>query len=122
MANLDALGPDVAKSVEDLLWQAFIVNVPLFEFGKPLRIVLRTCLATPILYHQQVAKDCGGGNVISAALNKTARDATDPRFEGIPPEALLCEWSNLLAQDLEKCRLAVPTLADYYSRQVTIQI
>jgi hypothetical protein len=109
--RLEALGQEVAGCVEDLLGQVFIVNVPFFDKDGPLRPVLRVCLATLILYHPQVAKDCGGGNIICTSLNSAARDAKifDVRFGKIAPEALLGHWSKLLAGDLERGRLAVPT-------------
>jgi hypothetical protein len=110
--RLEALGQEVGECVEDLLGQVFIVNVPLFDKNGPLRPVLRICLATLILYHPQVAKDCGGGNIICTSLNAAARDARifDTRFGNISPEALLGEWSKLLANDLEKRRFTVPTV------------
>jgi hypothetical protein len=111
--RLEALGVDVADSADRLLCDTFIVNVPHFKKGEgKLHAVLRVCLASLILYYPDVAKECGGCNVICKSLNNAARNAKvhDSRFGNISPEALLVEWSKIIADDLAKRRMSVSTV------------
>ncbi|KAG7372875.1 hypothetical protein IV203_033599 [Nitzschia inconspicua] len=112
--RLEALGVEVAASVDELLSKVFIVHVPHFKKGQgKLHGVLRICLASLILYYPDVAKECGGGgNIICTSLNKAAREAQifDHRYGDTSPEALLGEWSKLIASDLASRRMPIPVI------------
>ena len=104
--RLSSLGGEALEYAMLLMDDVFLVSVPHFQQQGKLRAVLAICMATLILYHPQVAKECGGGNIICKALNESARRVKikDLRFPEHSPEALLLEWSTIIADDLTKRR------------------
>ncbi|KAG7337096.1 hypothetical protein IV203_011161 [Nitzschia inconspicua] len=84
--RLEALGVEVAASVDKLLSKVFIV--------------------------QMLQRNAGGGNIIGTSLNKAAREAQifDHRYGHTSPEALLGEWSKLIASDLASRRMPTPVI------------
>jgi hypothetical protein len=78
--------------VDKLVDKLFSVNVPAFDKGDRLRVVLRTCTASLIMHHRQLARKfpC---NAISSHLYKSASDVLD-------------EWSKLVEADFQSASIA----------------
>ena len=105
MYRLESIGgAEVARKVEELLNELFVVSVPHFQAGGSLRGVLRTCAASLIAFHNEITRDFGSGHAISRHLEKAARKVgiSDPRHPGLSPESLLTKWSDLVMQDFER--------------------
>ena len=85
----------------------FTVSVPAFLAHGQLHMVLKTCTASLIMYHEQVTQDCGAANSVLTKLCNAAREAQimDPRFPNTSPESILDEWSKLVKDDFESRNL-----------------
>jgi hypothetical protein len=79
-----------------LLKELFLVSVPVFLPGRSLHVVLRTCGASWVMYHQQVTDEMSLSNAVATKVRDAARKATisDACFPGVSPEVLLFQWSS----------------------------
>jgi hypothetical protein len=83
-----------------------------------LHVVLWTCTASWILYHQKVTSEFGSANAVVTKLRNSARDAgiMDVKFPHISPESLLDIWSDIIKRDYHAQNLeiahATPDLAE----------
>jgi hypothetical protein len=96
-----------ATQVDKLVDKLFSVNVPAFDKGGCLRVVLRTCAASLIMHHMQLTRKfpC---NAISSHLYEAAWGAriSDPRFLDFSPNLVLDEWSKLVEADFQSASIA----------------
>jgi hypothetical protein len=84
-----------------------LVNVPAFEKGSHLRIVLQTCAESLIMNHRQLTRNFPG-NAISSHLYEDASGARifDPQFLDLSPDLVLDEWYKLVEADFQSASIA----------------
>jgi hypothetical protein len=106
LRKLNAIGLLNAAQVDKLVDKLFSVNVPAFEKGGHLRVVLRTCAASLIMSHRQLTRKLPS-NAISSHLYEAASGAriVDPRFLDVSPHLVLDEWSKLVEADFQSAKL-----------------
>ena len=102
--RLECLGTHTASSVDLLLEKCFVCTVSAFLAGGSLHKVLRTGLASLIMYHQQVTKEFTPANAVATKMRDAAREAgiSDFRFPGVAPECVLDEWSKIIETDFHE--------------------
>jgi hypothetical protein len=96
--RLKCLGTHTSDAVLELMSKVFVVSVPAFMMHGHLYIVLRTCTASLIMYHQMVTQELGGSNAVATKLRNSARSAAiaDSCFPNMSPESLLDEWFDII--------------------------
>jgi len=110
--RLECLGDAASESTQKLMEHLYVVSPPLdklFCAGGQLRIVLKTCSASLIMYHQTVMRQFGLTNAVVTKLREAARRAniSDARFPSLSPESLLDRWSEIIMRDFQERNPAI---------------
>jgi hypothetical protein len=107
LPKINAIGLLNAAQVDKLVDKLFSFNVPAFDKGGHLRLVLRTCAAYLIMHHRQLTRKFPG-NTISSHLYEAASGAriVDPRFQDLLPDLVLDEWSKLVEANFQSASIA----------------
>ena len=101
---LKFLGVLIEVDVQELMKHLFVVLVPSFLPRGSLHVVLRTCTASLIMYHQMVTRELGSENAVSTNLRNSARSAliTDTCFPNKSLEYLLDDCSDIINTDYQE--------------------
>jgi hypothetical protein len=107
LPKLNAIGLLNAAQIDKLVEKLFTVNVPAFDKGAHLSVVLRTCAASLIIHHRQLTGKFPG-NTISSHLYEAALGARffDPQSLDLSPDLVLDEWSKLVEEDFKSTSIA----------------
>ena len=103
--KLDGLPTD---SVYKMMDKLFTISVPMKRFaqGGELHMVLRTCTASLIMYHNDILSDSltgGTSNAMVSKLSRAANDAkiSDERYPGANADFVLAKWSDEIKTRME---------------------
>jgi hypothetical protein len=73
--RLETLGPHAKVHTENLIKFLFVISIPDFFPGGPLRPILRTATASIIMYYVRMWDECGSENVVVGKLCNSAIQA-----------------------------------------------
>jgi hypothetical protein len=107
LPKLNAVGLLNAAQVNKLVEKLCSINVPAFDKGGHLRVVLRTCAVSLIMHHMQLTRT-PPGNAISSHLYEDASCAriVDPQFLDLSHDLVLDEWSKLVEAYFQSASIA----------------
>eukprot|EP00187_Rhodella_violacea_P014571 CAMPEP_0184709428 /NCGR_PEP_ID=MMETSP0314-20130426/580_1 /TAXON_ID=38298 /ORGANISM="Rhodella maculata, Strain CCMP 736" /LENGTH=814 /DNA_ID=CAMNT_0027171133 /DNA_START=237 /DNA_END=2681 /DNA_ORIENTATION=- len=97
--RLEHLGIRAQGALERLMAQLFIIDLPFFKPGGALRPLLRACTAALIMYHFELVRDHGIGNLVAQSLLNAARKAEIERDEPGDVVSVLKGWSQNIRTD-----------------------
>ena len=91
-------------TIDRLLDNLLVVNVPEFKPDGRLRPLLLACIASMIMYDSDVCAQLGPNNAITKTLKDAfnAANIVDVRASSVRPAATLRCWGNLIHDDFQK--------------------
>ena len=104
MPQMDAVGRPNREQVEKLMDELFRVDVPEFQRGKRLNIILEICCASLIRHLPEIVRLCGGHCLVASTLFQAAEKIglKDARFPNRDPSGVLLEWSKIVGEDYKQ--------------------
>ncbi len=104
MPDINAVGEGNRGQVDKLMDELFAVDVPLFQRGGELRIILEHCFAAMVRHLPEMLRLCGGHCLVVSTLFKAADriGLTDARFPDKVGRLVLLEWARFVADDYKK--------------------
>lgn len=101
--SLDALGVDKDCALR-LMDEIFQCNIPKFEEGEELYVLREIMLASLLMHHRQLIKDCSAVNIVSSTLLEAAQriNITCSDSPGLPSDQVLRRWSESIEKDFQE--------------------
>ena len=102
--KMDAIGTANQEQGEKLMEALFVINVPDFQPGKRLNIILETCFASMIHQLPEIVRLCSGHCLVASTLFNSAEKIglTDLRFPDLDPKSVLLPRSKMVYDDYKE--------------------
>ena len=122
--SLDALGVDKDCALR-LMDEIFQCNIPKFEEGEELYVLREIMLASLLMHHRQLIKDCSAVNIVSSTLLDAARriNITCSDSSGLPSDQVVRRWSECIEKDFqERSTLARLSVMDESGKEMYVLV
>ena len=101
--RLSCIGEEGSKQAENMLSKVFVISHDDFLPNGVLRPILRSCLASLIMYYPLTEKELGIQHILVVSIRNAAHLAAIKETNSSSPYQVLLLWSNIIAEDF-KCQ------------------
>lgn len=105
MPRWEVLEEPCRKMVDSLITAIHgSIDVPVLKPGQRLYPFICKCACFLVMWHNQITKECGDGNSVSAYVKMAARkcNLSDARYPHLSPEMVLSKWSEIILLDYQR--------------------